>query len=819
MAEKRELLLIEIREDGARVVKRHIDDLGTSGDRTANQMDKLKTVLAGLISAKVIKDTIMLANTYANMLNRLRVVTSGQYELKTAMEEVYKMSRNTRTALETNIEMYARIAINTRQMGIGLRENVKFATQLNHAIILSGVTAREAQWGMVQFSQGLASNALRGDELRAVLEQLPVVTDVIAKHFNVTRGEIRHLGFQGRITSKEIIKAFNEAEKELRERFEKRIPTIDQGLVTLHNSFTKFIGDLDQAYTFTGNLSKVLLYLADHMDSFGRYLLIAGGLLGTVYLKNLIGIVSEMRLFNLALLRSHKLMTIFGLAAVGIIVYADKIKIADDSTATLADTFTVLGERAKESYGIIKKGMAQAFSGTNIPDFKITYESIMTDLGRFIDHFLGAFVGAGQVIKKIFFDIPRYAKQAWNGVLSGVETVKDVIVAVFKAIGDSFKIFGLNMKVAMISLSASMKQMLAGNIEEAARFADQAALSLKNAATQGFGNIGDLFRQNLERATQEDSLAGAKFNVEQAGETLGQAFMRGFNMSDTISGGLIEIFNQAKINAAARNQGSLPETTPIWSPTPIQSQLIKDMSGNAGELRNKMQQLAEMWDVISERAEDKQLFDFEMYSRKMTELRAKSMETSTGVVDGFQRGFMKLTLEMSNFADQAERTIVGAFSRMEDALVQFVTTGKVDFKGLVDSILGDLTRMLARQAMMALFNTLAPGGASAGGILGTFASGGAAATGGSTPARALGGPVSPGMSYMVGERRPEIFTPAQPGHVSSNPATVAQGAPPNVVIINVASEEEAKAAAAAYINSSEGDRVIQNKIKTSQSGR
>ena len=103
MAAKKELLLIEIREDGARVVKRNISDVGKAGTAATSQMDKLKTVLAGLVSAKVLKDTIMLADSYANMLNRLRVVTTGTWELHAAMGAVFQMSRETRTSLEGNI--------------------------------------------------------------------------------------------------------------------------------------------------------------------------------------------------------------------------------------------------------------------------------------------------------------------------------------------------------------------------------------------------------------------------------------------------------------------------------------------------------------------------------------------------------------------------------------------------------------------------------------------------------------------------------------------------------------------------------------------
>ena len=61
-------------------------------------------------------------------------------------------------------------------------------------------------------------------------------------------------------------------------------------------------------------------------------------------------------------------------------------------------------------------------------------------------------------------------------------------------------------------------------------------------------------------------------------------------------------------------------------------------------------------------------------------------------------------------AKQAEQAFVNAFKGMEDALVKFVMTGKLNFKDLANSIIADLTRMLVRAAIVKpLFSFLFPG--------------------------------------------------------------------------------------------------------------
>ena len=49
--------------------------------------------------------------------------------------------------------------------------------------------------------------------------------------------------------------------------------------------------------------------------------------------------------------------------------------------------------------------------------------------------------------------------------------------------------------------------------------------------------------------------------------------------------------------------------------------------------------------------------------------------------------------DATNAAKQAERAVTGAFRAMEDALTSFVTTGKLDFKSMADSIITDLVRI------------------------------------------------------------------------------------------------------------------------------
>lgn len=66
---------------------------------------------------------------------------------------------------------------------------------------------------------------------------------------------------------------------------------------------------------------------------------------------------------------------------------------------------------------------------------------------------------------------------------------------------------------------------------------------------------------------------------------------------------------------------------------------------------------------------------------------------STGVKSGIEQ----VLEDAENVARKTEQAVVKSFKGMEDALVSFVTTGKVDFKSLTNSIIQDMIRMQIQQ--------------------------------------------------------------------------------------------------------------------------
>ncbi len=90
-----------------------------------------------------------------------------------------------------------------------------------------------------------------------------------------------------------------------------------------------------------------------------------------------------------------------------------------------------------------------------------------------------------------------------------------------------------------------------------------------------------------------------------------------------------------------------------------------------------------------------------VYQHMLKQAREKDLASSKRWQDGVTRGLRDVVDEANDMASQVENAITNAFSNMEDALVEFVMKGKLDFKSLADSIISDILRIQIKQNITA----------------------------------------------------------------------------------------------------------------------
>ena len=347
-------------------------------------------------------------------------------------------------------------------------------------------------------------------------------------------------------------------------------------------------------------------------------------------------------------------------------------------------------------------------------------------------------------------------------------------------------------------------QRAAGLKDEQTYYAEKKRLlELSNAAQQD-GMQQEIARLQQEQLTGKDAIENSK-KIADAQAKLDKARANGTTAVQVLSIQEESAYNKVKVALlAARqaaedyfdtvNRGYDREVAAIGGGDKNRSfqtaitQIEQKYQDQRRDLQNQRSQ-AELQSGGTLTAQAKKSFDDQLaiineFQQKAvssyTEYYAKLETKQKDFTLGAQEALANYYDESQNVFKQTQEAVTNSFKGMEDALVDFVTTGKLDFKSLIDSILKDIARIVIKQQITGpLANLLndALGGkkSGSGDALDSLLSSNNAfgtGSGGSTGSlfssllsvftgsgRAIGGPVSAGGLYPVNEKgTPEVLT-------------------------------------------------------------
>jgi phage-related minor tail protein len=144
------------------------------------------------------------------------------------------------------------------------------------------------------------------------------------------------------------------------------------------------------------------------------------------------------------------------------------------------------------------------------------------------------------------------------------------------------------------------------------------------------------------------------------------------------------------------------------------------------------------------------------------------LSTAANALNSFASG------PVTGAASAIEAAVNRSFTSVANTIARAAVSGRDSISQLTASVLADFDRIAASQFIVRPIE----------GIVASLASSLLPIAG----ARAAGGPVAPGASYLVGENGPEIFTPADAGQITPNAQVAARGAG---VTVNISTPDAA----------------------------
>lgn len=311
MAETRD---IEIRlhsrnaESDARRLSQRVESVGHSADRAERSLFTMTKAAIAVSGALASRQVVQYADAWTNANNRIRAATENQDEFIRAQQGVISIAQEAGISISSVADGYSRLAQNTSELNLSQERVLAITKKVTLAIKAGGATAQEAASIIVQLGQGLGSGALQGDELKSIMEASIPITKALAKEFEVTTGELKKLGSDGKITADRVVSAL--------ERMDEKSLTftkdISSGFTEVSNSLTVYIGRIDESVGATEYITAGLSSFAANIDELIRGAAVLVALVGVRYVGALGLAAASQVTLTLASLRGTVQMNAFG---------------------------------------------------------------------------------------------------------------------------------------------------------------------------------------------------------------------------------------------------------------------------------------------------------------------------------------------------------------------------------------------------------------------------------------------------------------------------------------------------------------------------
>lgn len=257
-------------QDAARIANNEVAEGSNRVSSAVNGVGGAWNKVAGIAAALGIGISIAelakIADNFQNISAQIRLVSDSSEEFHSALEGVRVIATQTTTSLESTANLYARISQAGKDLGVTQEQALEVTRAINQSIQISGGSAASADAAITQMIQALQSGVLRGEEFNSMMEQAPRLTTALADSLGVTKGELRAMAGEGKISSEVLINAIRDQSAVIAEEYTKIPTTIGGAIGNVKTNFTMLVGEIDSANAASQGIVQTLLYLSDNLD-------------------------------------------------------------------------------------------------------------------------------------------------------------------------------------------------------------------------------------------------------------------------------------------------------------------------------------------------------------------------------------------------------------------------------------------------------------------------------------------------------------------------------------------------------------------------
>ena len=239
--------------------------------RTTKKMEGsfsgLQKAIAAAISVEAARRVISIADDMKTLEARVRRLSGSQKEFNKTFGELFRISNNTGVAIRDTVTQFQRFKLASENIKATTEQTLAFTETIQKLGVLGGGTVQEVTNASIQLGQALAAGALRGDELRSVMEQMPEVAKLIEKEMGLLPGTIKEAAKEGRVTSDVVFKAILKQTERINAEFAKFPKTVERATTELKNGFALAVSEIDKMLGGSAAFADLISQIASFVQS------------------------------------------------------------------------------------------------------------------------------------------------------------------------------------------------------------------------------------------------------------------------------------------------------------------------------------------------------------------------------------------------------------------------------------------------------------------------------------------------------------------------------------------------------------------------
>lgn len=241
---------------------------------------------AGLQGARQLLE---IADAYASMNARLRIATRSQEEFNQAQGLTLQLAQKYQAPLASTSTLFTRVLSAVRPLGGSVKDANVATEALLASLKITGATTAEASSAILQFTQGLGSGVLRGEDFNAVAEAAPPLLDALALGLGKTRDQLKGMAEDGKFTTSVIVTGLRKGLPQLRRDAAEVPATIGGAIQRVQDAFLRLFGGQAEGSQFVKSLIGLLTGLAENLERVLKVLTLIGAAIAAIKIGAFVG--------------------------------------------------------------------------------------------------------------------------------------------------------------------------------------------------------------------------------------------------------------------------------------------------------------------------------------------------------------------------------------------------------------------------------------------------------------------------------------------------------------------------------------------------